>query len=118
MGVSAAFGIDLNSDLKREQMKVLESIGYEVAAVQGGYTDRILQLDLTTLTTSIIEVEPDFRRKFVGGRGYAMKMIWDETTKDTRYDSPDNILMMASGPLGNEPRFPGTGKFVVGTISP
>jgi aldehyde:ferredoxin oxidoreductase len=25
---------------------------------------------------------------------------------------------MASGPLGNEPRFPGTGKFVVGTISP
>lgn len=118
MGVSAAFGIDLNSDLKREQMKVLESMEYEVAAVQGGYTDRILQLDLTTLTTSIIEVEPDFRRKYVGGRGYAMKMIWDETTKDTRYDSPDNILVMASGPLGNEPRFPGTGKFVVGTISP
>jgi aldehyde:ferredoxin oxidoreductase len=99
-------------------MKILESIEYEVAAVQGGYTDRILQLDLTTLTTSMIEVEPDFRRKYVGGRGYAMKMIWDETTKDTRYDSPDNILVMASGPLGNEPRFPGTGKFVVGTISP
>jgi aldehyde:ferredoxin oxidoreductase len=25
---------------------------------------------------------------------------------------------MASGPLGNEPRFPGSGKFIVGTISP
>ena len=25
---------------------------------------------------------------------------------------------MASGPLGNEPKFPGTGKFIVGTISP
>jgi aldehyde:ferredoxin oxidoreductase len=63
-------------------------------------------------------VDPNFRRKYIGGRGYAMKMIWDETTEQTRYDSPENILVMASGPLGNEPRFPGTGKFVVGTISP
>ena len=99
-------------------MQTLESIRYEVAPVQGGYTDQILQLDLTSLTVSTIDVEPDYRRKYVGGRGYAIKMIWDGTTKETRYDSPENILVMASGPLGNEPRFPGTGKFVVGTISP
>jgi len=91
---------------------------YNAAPVQGGYTDQILELDLTSLAISIIHVEPDYRRKYVGGRGYAIKMIWDETTKETRYDSPENILVMASGPLGNEPRFPGTGKFVVGTISP
>jgi aldehyde:ferredoxin oxidoreductase len=99
-------------------MKKLDSIRYEVAPVQGGYTDQILQLDLTSLTISTIDVEPDYRRKYVGGRGYAIKMIWDGTFKETRYDSPENILVMASGPLGNEPRFPGTGKFVVGTISP
>ncbi len=96
----------------------MHSIRYEVAPVQGGYTDQILQLDLTSLTISTIDVEPDYRRKYVGGRGYAIKMIWDGTSKETRYDSPENILVMASGPLGNEPRFPGTGKFVVGTISP
>ncbi len=99
-------------------MKTLESIKYEVAPVQGGYTDQILELDLTSLAISTIDVEPGYRRKYVGGRGYAIKMIWDRTTKETRYDSPENILVMASGPLGNEPRFPGTGKFVVGTISP
>ena len=99
-------------------MKTLDSGTYQVAPVRAGYTDRILQLDLDSLTTSITEVDPDFRRKYIGGRGYAMKMIWDETTEQTRYDSPENILVMASGPLGNEPRFPGTGKFVVGTISP
>ena len=99
-------------------MKTLESIKYEVAPVQGGYTDKILQLDLTSLTLSTIDVQPDYRRKYTGGRGYAIKMIWDGTTSQTRYDSPENILVMASGPLGNEPRFPGTGKFVVGTISP
>jgi aldehyde:ferredoxin oxidoreductase len=99
-------------------MKTLDSSKYQVAPVRAGYTDRILQLDLSSLTTSITEVDPDFRRKYIGGRGYAMKMIWDGTTEETRYDSPENILVMASGPLGNEPRFPGTGKFVVGTISP
>lgn len=99
-------------------MKTLNSSMYQVAPVRAGYTDRILQLDLGSLTTSITEVAPDFRRKYIGGRGYAMKMIWDGTTAETRYDSPENILIMASGPLGNEPRFPGTGKFVVGTISP
>ncbi|MEE9121767.1 MAG: aldehyde ferredoxin oxidoreductase N-terminal domain-containing protein, partial [Syntrophobacteria bacterium] len=99
-------------------MKILDSSKYQVAPVQAGYTDRILQLDLGSLTTSITEVDPDFRRKYIGGRGYAMKMIWDGTTEETRYDSPENILVMASGPLGNEPRFPGTGKFVICTISP
>ncbi|MBW1912002.1 MAG: hypothetical protein JRI43_02295, partial [Deltaproteobacteria bacterium] len=40
------------------------------------------------------------------------------TSKETRYDSPENILVMASGPLCGDPRFPGSGKFIVGTISP
>ncbi len=67
---------------------------------------------------AIQQLEPDFKKKYIGGRGYALKVIWDGTTKETRYDSPDNILVMASGPLGNEPGFPGTSKFIVGTISP
>ena len=99
-------------------MKTLNSIRYEVAPVCGGYTDQILELDLSSLAISTIDVEPVYRRTYVGGRGYAIKMIWDQTNKETRYDSPENILVMASGPLGNEPRFPGTGKFVVATISP
>ena len=99
-------------------MKTLNSIRYEVAPVCGGYTDQILELDLSSLAISTIDVEPVYRRTYVGGRGYAIKMIWDQTNKETRYDSAENILVMASGPLGNEPRFPGTGKFVVATISP
>ncbi|UCG13661.1 MAG: aldehyde:ferredoxin oxidoreductase [Deltaproteobacteria bacterium] len=99
-------------------MKILKTIRYEPAPIRGGYTDRILQLDLNSLTVSITELDSDFRNKYIGGRGYAMKLIWDDLAKATRYDSPENILVMAGGPLCNEPRFPGTGKFVVGTISP
>ena len=99
-------------------MKILQQIEYEPARVKGGYTDRVLRVDLGTRDITIQELPPDFKHKYVGGRGYALKLIWDGTTRDTRYDSPENILVMASGPLGNEPGFPGTGKFIVGTISP
>lgn len=99
-------------------METLASISYSPAQVRGGYTDRILQVDLDSYTISIREVSRDFAMKYVGGRGYALKLIWDSTSRDTKYDSPENILVMAGGPLCNEPRFPGSGKFVIGTISP
>lgn len=99
-------------------MKILESIKYQATPVKGGYTDRIIQADLGSGIISIRELQPDFKEKYIGGRGYALKLIWDGTSKETRYDSPENILVMAGGPLCNEPRFPGSGKFIVGTISP
>jgi aldehyde:ferredoxin oxidoreductase len=99
-------------------MEILRQIKYERARVVGGYTDRILRIKLDTKEITIQELPPDFKNKYIGGRGYALKLIWDGTNCETRYDSLDNILVMASGPLGNEPAFPGTGKFIIGTISP
>ena len=99
-------------------MEKIISIPYKSAPVNGGTTDQILRIDLTKLDISIEKVSVEFKEKYIGGRGYALKLIWDETTELTRYDSPENLLVMAGGPLCNEPRFPGTGKFIVGTISP
>jgi aldehyde:ferredoxin oxidoreductase len=99
-------------------MKVLQQFNYQPARVVGGYTDRILRVDLGARQIKIQELPPDFKSQYTGGRGYAIKLIWDETLPETRYDSPENLLVMANGPLGNEPGFPGTGKFIVGTISP
>ncbi len=99
-------------------MKVIQSLNYKPAAIQGGYTDQVLKVDLNSHSISPVDLPPDFKEKYVGGRGYALKFIWDGTSGDTRYNSPENILVMASGPLCNEPRFPGSGKFIVGTISP
>ncbi|HEY55229.1 MAG TPA: aldehyde:ferredoxin oxidoreductase [Dehalococcoidia bacterium] len=99
-------------------MEILRQIEYQPAPVAGGYTDRLLKVDLSKKEVAIQELAPDFKDKYIGGRGYALKIIWDGTSRQTRYDSPENILVMASGPLGNEPAFPGTGKFIVGTISP
>ncbi len=99
-------------------MEILRQIKYQPARVVGGYTDRTLKVNLSQKEITIQELPPDFKDKYIGGRGYALKLIWDGTSRKTLYDSPENILVMASGPLGNEPAFPGTGKFIVGTISP
>ncbi|MBU2549910.1 MAG: aldehyde:ferredoxin oxidoreductase [Proteobacteria bacterium] len=99
-------------------MESFQSLEYSPQPVRAGYTDRILRLDLGARSISLMEVPESFKRQFIGGRGYALKLIWDETTGETRYDSPENLLVMSSGPLGNEPWFPGSGKFIIGTISP
>jgi aldehyde:ferredoxin oxidoreductase len=99
-------------------MKTLRQFEYQPVRISGGYTDRILRINLDNKEISIQELPPDFKNKYIGGRGYALKLIWDETRSETRYDSHDNLLIMASGPLGNEPGFPGTGKFIVASISP
>lgn len=93
-------------------------MAYRPNSIKAGYTDQILKVNLDSNTISPTAIQPDFKKKWVGGRGYALKFIWDGTDQGTQYDSPENILVMASGPLGNEPRFPGTGKFIIGTISP
>ena len=99
-------------------MKEIKTIQYKPTPIRGGYTDCILQIDLTSDSITEKKLPPDFKDKYVGGRGYALKLIWDATSGETRYDSPENVLVMASGPLCGDPRFPGSGKFIVGTISP
>lgn len=78
--------------------KKLASLSYQAAEISGGTTDRILRIDLDTDDISIMELPPEFKDLYTGGRGYALKLIWDETSEDTRYDSPDNLLVMAGGP--------------------
>jgi len=102
---------------REKQMKIIESVTYTPQPISRGYTDQILRVDLTSPTVSTSSLSPNYKQS-IPVEGLALKLIWDETSENTHYDSPDNILVMASGPLGNEPRFPGSGKFIVGTISP
>jgi aldehyde:ferredoxin oxidoreductase len=99
-------------------MKTIKSMTYTPASINGGTTDEILQIDLGSFKISQMKLASDFKEKYVGGRGYALKLIWEGTTEATRSNSPENILVMASGPLCGDARFPGSGKFIVGTISP
>ena len=83
-----------------------------------GYTGVYLRLDLSKPAIEVRPVPREMQEEFIGGRGYCLKLVFDGTTGETRYDSPENVLAIAGGPLCGETRFPGTGKCIVGTISP
>ena len=94
------------------------SINYQKVNVDKGYTDRLLEVNLSDKTISVSEIPAATREMFVGGRGYCLKMVYDKTTAATRYDSPENVLAFAGGPFCGESSFAGTGKFIIGSISP
>jgi aldehyde:ferredoxin oxidoreductase len=63
------------------------------------------------------EYPRDLAERFVGGRGFAVKLLWDELRPGTDPLSPDNILIFAAGPLTGYP-LPSSGKLVVASKSP
>jgi aldehyde:ferredoxin oxidoreductase len=82
----------------------------------GGWTGKVLRVDLTTRTSSVEDTLADYGN-YWGGSGMAYKALWDETTKDTSWDSPDNLLCFNWGPLSGTGALCG-GRCLVTAISP
>ena len=96
----------------------IASISYQKVNIDKGYTDRLLEINLSDKTMAVKEIPKATKEMFVGGRGYCLKLVYDNTTAITRYDSPENVLAFAGGPFCGESSFAGTGKFIIGSISP
>jgi len=99
-------------------MKPYGALSFARSPIERGYTNRILKINLSDRSLTVEEVPAEMRERFVGGRGYCVKLVFDATDTGTRFDSPDNVLALAGGPFCGETAFPGTGKFIAGAISP
>ncbi len=67
-------------------------------ALKGGYWGKILWVDLTTGKTNVQTFDDAFARKYLGGVGFAAKIISDHVTKHTNPLGPSNVLVFATGP--------------------
>ena len=63
-------------------------------------------------------VSEEFRRRFVGGKGCGLKLLWDAVNPDTKWDDPENEIVIAMGPVCGNTNYPGSGKSLVTSISP
>ena len=83
----------------------------------GGYTGKILRVNLTT--GEIIKDELDLAKakKFIGGRGLGAMMLSEEIASDVDPLSPDNKVFFVTGPLTGS-SVPTGGRFMVVTKSP
>ncbi len=82
-----------------------------------GWNGRILRIDLTKRKYAVQEYGSDLALNFIGGRGFAIKILWDELEPGTPPLSPANKLIFAAGPLTGLP-IASSGKMVIAAKSP
>jgi len=64
-----------------------------------GYAGKILRVNLTTKKIVDEPIDEALAKKFIGGTGYAAKILWDVLPKKIDPLAPENLLIAATGPL-------------------
>ncbi|MCX8175947.1 MAG: aldehyde ferredoxin oxidoreductase, partial [Candidatus Bathyarchaeota archaeon] len=82
-----------------------------------GYIGKVVRINLTTGNIKVEALNPKMAYNFLGGRGYAAKILYDELKPSISPLSEENKLIFMTGPLtGTE--FPGSGRISISTKSP
>jgi len=100
------------------RIKEIKTFDYERPAIQKGYTNQTLHVNLSGSEISIKPVGEKMKEVFVGGKGFDLWLLWNAVKNTTKWNDPENAICIASGPLGGTPIYPGSGKSIVTTISP
>ena len=107
-----------NLEEMRAAHKVLLEVPFTPSEPQRGYNMRSLHIDLTTLTVTEKKVTQQMKDTFVGGRGFGLWHLWNATTPTTKWNDPENEIVISPGPIAGITQYPGTGKSIVVAISP
>jgi len=83
----------------------------------GGYTGKILRINLTKGDSKIIPLEKELAIGFLGGRGFNAKRMYDEIPPGADPLGPENIIYFATGPLVGT-SFPTASRFNISAKSP
>ncbi len=102
----------------KKQHKLLKGFDYSITPLDKGYTDRILYVNLSENAIKEKVVDPLMKEKFIGGRGYGLKLLWDATTPETRWNDPENEIIISGGPICGITQYAGAGKSLVVSLSP
>jgi aldehyde:ferredoxin oxidoreductase len=78
---------------------------------------KVLRVNLTKGAVKEEPINKEWMKQFIGGRGYATKLLYEELKKGTDPLSKDNILIFANGPLTGS-NVPTGGRYMVVTKSP
>ncbi len=82
-----------------------------------GWTGKLLRVDLTRQRVSEEDIDPQTAKDFIGGRGVAIKYLYEEEEAQVDPLSPENKLIFATGPL-TATAAPTGNRYMVVTKSP
>ncbi len=98
--------------------KQLKEFNYNVTKINKGYTDKVLYVNLSENDIKSKDVPPSMKEKFTGGKGYGLRLLWDATKPNTKWNDPENEIIINTGPICGITQYSGTGKSLVVSISP
>ncbi|MFW9785141.1 MAG: aldehyde ferredoxin oxidoreductase N-terminal domain-containing protein, partial [Candidatus Heimdallarchaeota archaeon] len=64
-----------------------------------GFIGKLLKVDLTNNKISEESLNEEIAKEFLGATGYCARYLYNLIDKETNPLSPDNILMIMTGPL-------------------
>jgi aldehyde:ferredoxin oxidoreductase len=67
-------------------------------ATYGGWTGKILRVDLTKGKITAVDTLPKYK-DWMGGSGLAYKILWDEVKPGVEAYDPENVIVLGGGPL-------------------
>jgi len=105
-------------DQIREAHQLLADFNYELHPVERGYANRTLHINLSNNTITSKPVSQEMKDIFTGGRGFGLWLLWNAVSGKTRWNDPENEIVIAGGPIGGITAYPGSGKSTVVTLSP
>jgi aldehyde:ferredoxin oxidoreductase len=82
-----------------------------------GYMGKILRVNLTDGSITSDAVDLQVGQNFIGGAGYATKIMYEEVPANADPLGPDNKVVIMTGPVTGS-RFPTSGRWVAATKSP
>lgn len=97
---------------------ILKQYSYTPEKIIRGYSGKSLYINVSDLRIEEKEVTDFMKEKFIGGKGFDLWYLWNAVTPETRWNSPENEIVMSVGPLGGITQYSGTGKTLIASISP
>lgn len=98
--------------------KLIKEYAYQPGQVERGYNNRTLYVNLSDNTIKEKPVTEQMKEKFIGGKGFGLRLLWDGTKPETKWNDPENEIVISPGPIAGITQYSGSGKSLVVTISP
>jgi len=108
----------MNFEEFKQTHKLLKQYKYSWSPIDKGYNRRTIYVNVGDLTIKEKPVSQEMIDKFVGGKGFDLRLLWDATKPTTRWNDPENEIVISGGPICGITQYSGTGKSIVCSISP
>ena len=73
----------------RSKHKLIKEWDYKAGEIVRGYNNRTLYINLSDNTILEKPVTQLMKDKFVGGKGFGLKLLWDATKPKTKWNDPE-----------------------------